>query len=299
METGTVGPTAPRYLDMPPVIQIKQRLKALVFSALLIWLGVTAVLYAFQSRLIYHPHAEFVTTPASAGLQYEDVALTTSDDVAIHGWWLPHPNPRATLLFFHGNAGNISHRIESLKIFHQLGLNVFIIDYRGFGRSEGTPSEQGTYTDAVSAWQWLVGQQGLDADKIVVFGRSLGGSIAAWLAAQYQPGAVILESTFTSIPDMAAKLYPLLPLRWLSLFQYASLEKMPSIESPLWLGHSPEDELIPYAQGQRLFEAARHPKQFFEMKGSHGNGFLISGHPYRESLDEFLGEVFGPQKKGP
>jgi len=260
--------------------------------AVLVWLGLSVVLYAFQSRLIYYPHRDLVATPEVAGLSYEDVNLTTEDGVNIHGWYLPHPSARATLLFFHGNAGNISHRVESLSIFHQLRLNVLIIDYRGYGRSEGKPTEQGTYLDAEAAWDWLITDKGIPADQIVVFGRSLGGGIAAWLAARKQPGAVILESTFTSIPDMAAKLYPYLPIRWLTRFHYANLKQMHSIDSPVWLGHSPDDELIPYSQGQRLFEAARHPKKFFQMKGSHGNGFLISGEPYRESLDEFLDEVF-------
>jgi len=260
--------------------------------ALLTWLGLAAVLYAFQSRLIYLPQPDLVTTPAAVGLSYQNVTVTTEDGVNLHGWWLPHPTPRATLLFFHGNAGNISHRTESLKIFHQLGLNVFIIDYRGYGQSDGTPSEEGTYRDAEAAWDWLTTQQRLEPKDIVIFGRSLGGGVAAWLAARHPAGAVILESTFTSIPDVAARLYPYLPIRWLSRFHYASIEQMPSIDSPVWLGHSPQDELIPYSQGLRLFEAARHPKQFFEMKGAHGNGFLISGKPYQESLAEFLDELY-------
>ena len=249
------------------------------------------MIFAFQSRLIYVPHRDLVATPEQVGLSYQDVNLTTADGVKIHGWYLPHPQPRATLLFFHGNAGNISHRIESLQIFHRLGLSVLIIDYRGYGLSEGKPSEQGTYQDAEAAWAWLTDDQQVPADQIIIFGRSLGGGIAAWLAARRNPGAVILESTFTSIPDMAAALYPYLP-RWLSRFNYANIEQIPSIDSPIWLGHSRDDELIPYTQGERLYAAANHPKRFFEMQGSHGQGFLITGEPYHESLSEFLDELF-------
>lgn len=258
---------------------------------LLAWLGLAIVLYAFQSRLIYVPHRELVATPDQVGLRYQDANLTTADGVNIHGWYLPHPKPRATLLFFHGNAGNISHRLESLQIFHQLDLNVLIIDYRGYGRSEGKPDEQGTYRDAEAAWDWLTTEQHIPPDKIIIFGRSLGGGIAAWLAARREPGAVILESTFTSIPDMAAVLYPYLP-RWLARIHYANIEQVPSIGSPIWIGHSRDDELIPYTQGERLYAAANQPKRFFEMNGPHSHGFLITGQPYHESLGEFLDELF-------
>ena len=264
---------------------------ALLRIALLAWFGFAIVIYAFQSRLIYVPNRDIVATPDQHGLSYQDVKLTTEDGVNIHGWYLPHPNPRATLLFFHGNAGNISHRLESLGIFHRLGLNVLIIDYRGYGLSEGKPDEQGTYRDAEAAWAWLTVEQHIPAKEIIIFGRSLGGGIAAWLAARRDPGAVILESTFTSIPDMASALYPYLP-RWLSRFSYANIDQVPSIDSPIWLGHSRDDELIPYTQGERLFAAANHPKQFFEMNGPHSQGFLITGDPYRESLAQFLDEIF-------
>ena len=269
----------------------KSLLWVILRITLLAWFGFAIVIYAFQSRLIYARNRDLVATPEQVGLSYQDVTLTTSDGVNIHGWYLPHPKPRATLLFFHGNAGNISHRLESLQIFHRLGLSVLIIDYRGYGLSEGKPDEQGTYRDAEAAWDWLVDTQHIPADKIIIFGRSLGGGIAAWLAARHDPGAVILESTFTSIPDMAAALYPYLP-RWLSRFSYANIEQVPSIDSPIWLGHSREDELIPYIQGERLFAAANHPKRFFEMNGSHSHGFLITGEPYHESLAEFLDEIF-------
>ena len=269
----------------------KPSLWAILRLVLFAWFGLAIVLYAFQSRLIYMPNRSIGATPDEVGLSYQDITLTTSDDVRIHGWYLPRPQARATLLFFHGNAGNISHRLESLQIFHRLALNVLIIDYRGYGRSEGKPDEQGTYRDAEAGWAWLVNQQHIAPAQIVIFGRSLGGGIAAWLAARRHPGAVILESTFTSIPELATTLYPYLP-RWLSRFNYANIEQLPSIDSPIWIGHSRDDELIPYTQGKRLYAVANHPKRFFEMNGPHSHGFLITGNPYQESLGEFLDELF-------
>ncbi len=267
---------------------------------LLAWLGIAAVLYAFQASLIYYPHQDLVATPDSIGLAYQDVDLVTSDGVAIHGWYLPHPNARGTLLFFHGNAGNISHRLDSIELFHRLGLAVLIIDYRGYGRSQGKPGEEGSYRDAEAAWNWLVGQQGVDPARIVVFGRSLGGAIATWLAHQQRgrdrPAALILESTFTSVPDMGAKLYPFLPIRWLARIHYDSLSRIAEIEAPLWLAHGPADEIVPYEQGRRLFDAAAEPKQFFELRGGHNDGFLASGAAYREALDGFLDAVLASER---
>ena len=262
--------------------------RRLITLILLVWLGLSIVLYSLQASLIYYPDPILVATPEAIGLPYQDVYLRSEDGVRLHGWYLPHPKARGSLLFFHGNAGNISHRLETLKLFHGLGLAVLIIDYRGYGLSDGEPSEQGTYRDAEAAWQWLVAHQGEVPGRIVIFGRSLGGAIASWLAARHPPAALILESSFTSIPDMAASLYPFLPVRWLSRFQYATLDRIATIDNPLWIAHSPDDEIIPYDQGRRLYDAAGEPKQFFQLRGGHNDGFLRSGPAYRQSLHQFL-----------
>lgn len=254
----------------------------------LAWLCLSIVLYSLQSSLIYYPDPVLTTTPEAIGLAYQDVHLRSADGVGLHGWYLPHPEARGSLLFFHGNAGNISHRLETLRLLHGLGLAVLIIDYRGYGLSDGEPSEQGTYQDAEAAWQWLVGQRGESPGRLVMFGRSLGGGIASWLATRHPPGALLLESTFTSIPDMATELYPFLPVRWLSRFQYATLDRIETINSPLWIAHSPDDEVIPYRQGRTLYNAADEPKQFFQLRGGHNDGFLRSGPAYRQSLQQFL-----------
>ena len=154
-------------------------------------------------------------TPINVGMDYQDVSIETTDGVTLHGWFIEGRSSQV-LLFFHGNAGNISHRLDSIRQFRDLGLSVLIIDYRGYGQSEGRTTERGIYRDADAAWRYLIDVRGIVASDIVIFGRSLGASAASWLAAQHQPLALIVESSFTSVPDIAQDLYPWLPARWLS-----------------------------------------------------------------------------------
>jgi fermentation-respiration switch protein FrsA (DUF1100 family) len=195
-----------------------------------------------------------------------------------------------TLLFLHGNAGNISHRLDSIRQFHELGLAVFILDYRGYGESEGSPTETGTYDDATAAWHYLIAQRGIAPRDIVLLGRSLGANIAAELATRTRPGALIMESAFTSVPDMAATIYPWLPVRLLSRYRYDAYKQLAHISCPLLIVHSRDDEIIPFTHGQRLFECAREPKQFLELRGGHNDGFLVTGRDYLEGIGHFLSE---------
>ena len=248
--------------------------------------------FLLQSKLLYFPSRDIVATPALLGLPYESVALTTEDHVRLDGWFVPAGEPRAVLLFFHGNAGNISHRLDSLSIFHELGLSVLIFDYRGFGRSEGTISEEGSYRDAEAAVRYLMKERGVPRQKIVYFGRSLGGAIAARLAMRVTPAAVILESTFTSVPDLAAKLYPVLPVRLLSRFSYNTKEYLEAVSCPVLIVHSADDEIIPVQHGRDLLAAARGTNQFLEIHGSHNEGFLLNRREYMGGLDQFLKSAF-------
>jgi fermentation-respiration switch protein FrsA (DUF1100 family) len=250
-----------------------------------------AVLYFSQSKLLYYPNLpsrQLTTTPKSIDLPFESVNLRTTDDESIHGWYVPASNERATLLFFHGNAGNISHRLMSLKIFHQLNLSVLIFDYRGYGQSTGSPSEKGTYRDAQAALDYLIAKRKIPLDNIVFFGRSLGAAIASQLATRHQPKAIILESSFTSVPDMAAQLLPVFPMRWLSRYSYNNLKNLQSVTRPVLIIHSPDDEIIPFKHGQKLYDAANEPKTFLKIRGSHNEGFYESGQTYVSGIDHFL-----------
>ncbi|MCC5810190.1 MAG: alpha/beta hydrolase [Ectothiorhodospiraceae bacterium] len=256
---------------------------------------VGAALYLFQSRLIHLPSVpgrELASTPERIGLAYQDVWLETEDGLAIHGWFVPATEARGTLLFFHGNAGNISHRLDSLRIFNELDLNVLIIDYRGYGQSEGSPSETGLYRDAEAALGYLRAEREVPAGEIVLFGRSLGASVAAHLAEQHEGlGGLILESAFTSVADMAAELYPIFPAQLLVRHRYDALESLQGVTSPVLVVHGPDDEIVPYAHGRRLYEAAPEPKWFLELRGGHNEGFLRTGEDYASGLDAFLSEA--------
>jgi len=199
------------------------------------------------------------------------------------------------VLFCHGNAGNISHRLESIEIFHRLGLNIFIFDYRGYGQSEGKPTEQGTYEDASVAWRYLTQQRQVNPNEIIVFGRSLGGAVASWLAQSHSPGALILESTFTSLADIAASLYPYLPVRLLLRFKYNTAEYLGKVNCPVLIVHSRDDEIMPFSHGCRLFEMASEPKKFLEISGTHNEGFIISGKDYEKGLNAFILEHIEPR----
>jgi uncharacterized protein len=248
------------------------------------------VIFFAQSRLIYYPEAgrDIVGTPGDRGLAYESVEISTADSENLHGWFVPAPEATATILFFHGNAGNISHRMEYLLMFHRLGYNTLIFDYRGYGQSSGSPSEAGTYLDAQAAWRYLTEEKGISPARIVLFGESLGGAVAAWLATQEKPALLVLGSAFTSIPDMAAKIYPFLPVRLLSRFEYNTMDNLRTVTCPVFVAHSPQDELVPFAQGRALYRAAPDPKQFLELQGGHNDGFIFTRKDWVRALGEFI-----------
>ena len=266
-------------------------LMTLLLSLAGIYVLLSAALYLMQNKMVFlanMPGRALDATPGDIGLEYEDVAITTGNGVRIHGWYVPEDQSATTVLFFHGNAGNISHRLDSIAIFNELGLSVLIIDYQGYGQSGGKPSEQATYLDAGAAWDYLVTDRGTSPDDIVIFGRSLGGAIASHLAARTTPAAVILESTFTSAPDMAYRLYPFLPVRLLTRLKYPVIENVRRFSSPLLVVHSRQDEMIPFDMGESVFAAAPEPKQMLELTGDHNGGFMINRDQYISVLGGFL-----------
>lgn len=254
--------------------------------------GLALLLYIFQSHLVFYPETgrEITTTPSQVGLAYEDIHLKTSDGISLHGWYIPAPQPRGTVLFLHGNAGNISHRLDSVQMFHRLVYSTLIFDYRGYGNSGGTPSEQGTYRDAEAAWRYLIEQRHIPSCRIILFGESLGGAVAAWLAARQKPAVLVIASGFTSVPDFAQHIYPYLPVRWLARIRYDTRENLRSVAAPVLIAHSPEDEIIPFEHGRALFAAANPPKLFLELAGGHNDGFIFMRESWVRVLGDFLGE---------
>ncbi len=258
----------------------------LIFVVVMVVLRLLLLL--FERVNLYFPLRRIEATPEAIGLPYEDVTIKTSDGVSINGWFIPAADSARGILFFHGNAGNISHRLDTIKLFHDMGLNTLIVDYRGYGRSEGRPSEKGLYLDADAAYRYLSSRPGIDPDSIIAFGRSLGGAVALELAGRRKLSAIIVESAFTSTADIGREIFPFLPAKLLVTQNYNSLERVGSLSIPKLFIHSRDDEIIPFRHGQRLFEAAAEPKSFHVMSGGHNEAFLLPENNYGDVLKGFI-----------
>lgn len=266
-----------------------------IFSTVIVfiiglYLLIVALMYLFQSKLVFFPSSDISVTPAYYNIEFEDVFFKSSDGEELHGWFVPVEKEAPVVLFCHGNAGNISGRLETIRIIHELGLNMFIFDYRGYGKSSGSPSEIGTYHDVTAAWNYLENGRNFTTDNIILFGRSLGSGPALFAAVKNPPAMLIIESGFTSVPDVAADVYPILPVRILSRIKYNNIERIKNINCPVLIIHSPDDNLIRYHHGRNLYEAAREPKKFLEIRGDHNDGFIVSGSVYSQGLREFIAE---------
>ena len=250
-------------------------------------------LQRFVGAMIFHPGKSIAATPAVFNLPYEEARIPTADGENLGAWFIPGPKGQTpgsglTLLFFHGNAGNISHRLDSVAVFHQLGLDVLIVDYRGYGQSTGRPSVDGTLRDADAAWEWLRLHKGLTPDRLVVFGRSLGGGPASYLAARIKPRGLILESTFTCLHDVAKGIFPEFLVSLLLRRDYDVRGCLSGLRLPLLVAHSPDDEVIPYALGRELYESYAGPKSFLLLRGFHNTGYRTGGEIYVQGLASFL-----------
>jgi uncharacterized protein len=241
-----------------------------------------------ERSLLFYPvpsHGDSNRQPM--GLDAENAHFQSADGTKLHGWYLRHPDPRAVVLFCHGNAGNISHRAGLLKILHQrVGVSAMIFDYRGYGHSEGTPTEAGVMADARAARKWLAQRAGIAEDRIVLMGRSIGGAVAVDLASSDGAVGLVLESTFSSVPDVAAKLYPLLPVRLLMRSKFDSAAKIGRYHGPLLQSHGDADRVVPYKLGRRLHAAANSPKQFVVIPGGDHNDPQTT--EYYDALVAFL-----------
>lgn len=265
----------------------------------ILYVTIVAIMAFIQGWLVYRPYAEWESlpegkpvTPGVVGMAYDDVTLTTADGVKLSAWYVHARRPIGTVLHCHGNAGNISHRIQLLAALHAARLDTLIFDYRGYGHSEGKASEEGTYRDAEAAWDYLVKQKHADPNRIVIHGQSLGGAVAAHLARNRPCAGLVLESTFANITDVGAEMYWFLPVRWMSRFDYATTEYVKDARCPVLVIHSRDDEMIPYRHGRRVFDAAPQPKQFVEIGGSHNDGSMESPN-YEPELRRFVRKAMG------
>jgi len=254
------------------------------------WVFLEGCMEPLEKRFIFFPSREIDATPREWGLPYEDVYFTTADGVRLNGWWIPGTGSPVTLLWFHGNGGNISHRLHTIRVRRdRLGAAIFIFDYREYGRSEGRVSEEGTYRDGDAAIQYVRARRGVDTRKIVFLGESLGSAVAVEMAIRHGPAGLILESPFLSIAEMTRISFPFLPIGPLLRTRYDTLSKIGRVPAPVLIVHGEDDEIVPFDHGRRLFEAAPEPKMFYAVKGAHHNDlFLVGGEAYLNVLARFL-----------
>lgn len=255
------------------------------------YLALVAGVYTFQDRLVFHPDRVMVATPEQWGVPFQDVRFPV-DGASVHGWWIPPERPDApVVMFFHGNACNISGLRDHLLLFRRLGLGAFLFDYRGYGLSEGEfPNEARVYADADGAWRQLTGVLGVSPRRVIYYGHSLGGGVATWLAERHPPRGLILEGTFTSVPDLGAEVYPFLPVRLLARNKFPNRDRLAdSIRVPVLLIHSQADAVVPFHHGEVLYRVAAEPKLFLSLeRGEHYSAFTAASPLAEQTLGAFL-----------
>ena len=280
-------------------LKLKTRVRKVTgvqFVGLLVFLLLVyaAFLLSSENKIIFHPsrYPDGFWNPASQGVLAQDIYFTTEDGIKLHGWFIPAENAVATLLWFHGNAGNISHRLDNIQRLARLNLNVFIFDYRGYGRSEGVPSEAGIYKDSQAAYDAVLRLDGVSVDTLFLFGRSLGGICAVQTAMNWPAKGLLLESVFTNSSDMARKIFPLIPLGWAMKSKLDAVSKVPHLRLPKLFLHGTDDEIVPYDMGRKLFDAAAEPKTFYSIAGAgHNDTYVLGGDEYFNALNQFITET--------
>ncbi len=258
--------------------------------ALVAVLSIAAIRTGMIERyFIYFPERDLEADPSQFGLAYEEVTFIASDGVRLHGWFVPGQR-RVTFLWLHGNAGNISHRLDNLKLLHnKLGVSVFLFDYRGYGRSQGRPSEQGTYLDAEAALRYIGSREDGSSERVIYFGRSLGAAVAAEMAIHHLPDGLILESAFPSVPYMARRAYPFFPIWPFLRTRYDTQAKIATVDAPVLMLHGEKDDIVPIEAGRQLFDAAKEPKQFYTIHGAgHNDTYRVGGEDYFDALRSFV-----------
>lgn len=255
---------------------------------LILFFGVVFFYYVrfLEKKTAFYPEKDIVATPQDINLDFVNVDFMSSE-LKLHGWFVPHPEATKTVVYLHGNAGNISGRLERISVFHDLKFNTFIFDYRGYGLSEGAPTEDGVYADAMAAYKYLIEKMEVKPADIIVYGASLGGAVAVDLASKIDCHAVVLDSTFTSGVDIGRRIYPFVP-GFLISFRFDSLSKIEKVTQPKLFIHSKDDQVIPINFGIKLYEAAGAPKEFVRMEGDHVSAHLQDQERFKKSFLLFL-----------
>ena len=262
----------------------------LIGTISILYVLVALLLYLFQNNLVFLPSSNIVQSPDSVGLIYDDIFVQSTDGNKIHGWWVEQNEPlnAITILICHGNAGNISGRIFLMEMFYKAGYNVMLFDYQGYGRSEGRPSEQAIYDDGLAMWDFLINEKGVHPQNLIPLGRSMGGAVALKIAEKRNPSAIILLSTFTTVPDVASRVYPIFPVRRLARIQMDNLARISNFMNPVFIAHSPNDELIPFDMKQRLTESSGGETTLYRLSGGHNDTASLTNPNFMEAVDRFI-----------
>ena len=275
-------------------VKVVMTISHIVGMTLLFLISFVVILVGCERWIVYHPYKypEGNWSPSLSSVSKEDIHFVASDGVPLHGWYFPSNRSKSTLLWFHGNAGNITHRLENIKMMKRLNIDIFIFDYRGYGKSEGKPDESGIYLDSQAAYDWLVKVKKIMPENIILFGRSLGGVFAIEVASKNPAAGIILESVFPSASKMARKMFPVLPLSWAIKSRFDAIGKVPNLKLPKLFLHGTQDEVVPYKLGRELFSAAATPKIFYDIKGAgHNDTFLVGGVDYFNVIDRFIKNI--------
>ena len=274
---------------------VLRRLMNLLAGLAIAYLVLLVLARVFENQLIYLP--DFPERKSGdwkpAGLPVEETWLRASDGVKLHAWWIPAPEAEFTFIAFHGNAGNITHRTDVFSFLHKLPANVLAVEYRGYGKSEGSPDESGLYLDAQAAWEYVVRERGIAPQRVIAFGQSLGTAVAADLATSREVGGAVLEAPFPSVAAVAGHVYSFFPgITALMKTKFATGEKLAARELPLLVVHCTRDAVIAFPLGEKVFELARGPKWFFRVEGHcHEEAAFVAPAEYRSRLLEFLEEI--------
>ncbi len=293
-------PSAPVVVEKkgPPSIRRRVLRSSLLLLAILVL--ALGVLLFFEESFIYFPekYPAGFWQPEAFRLPAEDVWFEASDGTALHGWFAPAKDPAGTILYSHGNGGNLTYLADVAHDWVERGWSVFLYDYRGYGRSAGVPGEAGLYLDAQAAWDATIRQEEVDPERIVLIGQSLGGAVATELALRSQPRALVLESTFTRVADMASRVVPLPGIGHLVRTKFETIDKIARVGVPLLVAHGNRDTMIPFDMGRRVYEAAKEPKRFVEVeRADHNDLHVVGGRTYLDQVEAFLDEALrGPSK---
>lgn len=273
-------------------------LMSILISILVGYTLLLGMMYLFQDKLIFLPSSKLLVTPGNTGLQADDVRINTDDGEQLHGWFFPNKESEYVVVLSHGNAGNISGRIDIAKLLSEIGVSVLLYDYRGYGQSSGKPSEEGLYTDVESVVSFLKTEKGYSERQMIMYGRSMGGAVASYAATKFDVSGLVLDSAFKNLKALVRELYPFVPAS-LARYELPTEKFISEIQNiPVMIMHSPKDSIVDFSHGRHLFEIANEPKRFVELRGGHNENFHVSTDIHSREWREFLQVVEDRKKAG-